>query len=387
MIKSYFLPTGIMAGAVIGAGIFSLPFVFVQIGVLNGLIFLAALTWVVVLSHLYYADLVIRTKGRHNFVGLARFYFGPIGYWLGILTSVIQMFLVLVIYLILSQSFVNLIFGQIYPISLYIFWGLATSVIFLKLRRFAAVESLIVSGIIIIVGSIFLLSLSEWTGNILSVNWQLGISWPSFLLIVGPVVFALGGRSAVVEVVEAARRRPRTVWWSVVVGTVAPAIIYALFVMAVVLLSDGLGVTEDAVTGLLSQVDYFYLFLIGIFGLLGIFNSYSAIGYDVNNILTVDMKWPLWWRLLALALVPIGLYLLGLQGFLKLVSFSGGVFGSLVVIFVALMWWRAQQMSTKKNNLVTKSLLFRGNHIMPILATVVVFGVILFDQLRQFWYL
>ena len=58
MIKAKSLiPAGIMAGAIIGAGIFSLPFIFAQIGIFNGFVIMALATAVVVMIHLFYADI------------------------------------------------------------------------------------------------------------------------------------------------------------------------------------------------------------------------------------------------------------------------------------------------------------------------------------------
>ena len=69
IVKHYLLPISMMAGAIIGAGVFSLPYVFAQVGLLSGFVFLVLAAIIVSLVHLFYADLILRTRGRHNFVG------------------------------------------------------------------------------------------------------------------------------------------------------------------------------------------------------------------------------------------------------------------------------------------------------------------------------
>jgi len=370
------LPVGIMAGAVIGAGIFSLPYVFVQVGILNGLLFLAIATVVVTLVHLFYADLILRTSGTHNFVGYSRIYLGKVGGFFAVFMSVLQMILVLVIYLILSQSFINLILGGTSLVSLFIFWIIGSLAIFLTLRRLALVESLIIAGVIAIIAFVFIVALPDLA------SVSLGSVSPSvngFLLVIGPILFALGGRAAVVESVKYARK-PKNVKWGIVWGTVVPAIVYAVFVLAVVALSysAGLGqagVSEDAVSGLINNIHPILLVLIGILGLLSILSSYIAIGFDVNNILAVDLRWPFLLRFITIALVPLGLYLYGFQDFIQLVSFSGGVLGALAVIFMTLMWHRAATKAKTKGPILLKEIPFA-----VIVLIILLFGLVLIQQ-------
>ena len=70
--RRFLLPTGLLAGAIIGAGVFALPYLFLQSGFAVGGAALVFGTSAAVLIHLLYADLMIRTSGEHRFVGYAR---------------------------------------------------------------------------------------------------------------------------------------------------------------------------------------------------------------------------------------------------------------------------------------------------------------------------
>lgn len=334
-IRNNILAVGILAGAVIGAGIFSLPFVFSQVGVLNGLIYLMIAGAAVAAGHFLYADLVIKAGVYHNFVGYSRRYLGTAGYWLAILISVVQMLLVLVVYLILSRSFFNLILGFDSFSALVVFWLAGSMAIFFSLRRLASVESVMVISVAAIVLLIFLIALPRMP----AIAWNdIFLSLGGFLTAVGPLFFALSGRTAVVELVRFAKKPP-LVKKSTVLGTMFPAVVYGLFALSVIALSPA--VSRDAVSGLIGVLPYWLLAAVGVLGLLSILSSYMAVGFDVNDVLKFDLRWPRPARATLVIGTPLILYLIGFQDFLWLVSFTGGVFGALGFLFVVLMWLKA----------------------------------------------
>lgn len=365
-IETNILPIGILAGSVIGAGIFSLPYVFSQVGVLNGLIYLAIATTAVAVSHHFYAEVVMKSGVNHNFVNYSRYYLGEIGYWLAILMSIAQMLLVLVVYLILSQSFFQLVIAHSSFTTLIVFWLIGSTAVFFSLKRLAGIESAIVASIVAITLVIFFRSLPElpaleWNKTPLSVN--------GFLTAIGPLFFALGGRTAIVEMVRFTKK-PRLIRKTAILGTMLPAMAYALFAIAVVALSPV--VSEDAVSGIV--LNQWLLMGVGILGLLSILSSYMVIGFDVNDILDVDLKWKKIARMALVVSAPIILYLVGFQNFLWLVSFTGGVFGVLTFIFIILMWMKATGRFSLKSD--------RRSPLAIILL--ILLSLLLIDQLIRF---
>ena len=79
MYRRFLLPVGILSGAIIGAGVFSLPYVLHPFGTLFAGVYLGVLGLVFAVVHLLYADLALRTPGNLNFVGIARHYLGVPG--------------------------------------------------------------------------------------------------------------------------------------------------------------------------------------------------------------------------------------------------------------------------------------------------------------------
>ena len=111
MRKEEILAAGLLAGTIIGAGMFSLPFIFQSAGLSTGIFYLILIPIAYIFVYLMYSDIIVRTKESHRLVGYAKIYLGNWAFWLTILMSVVESVFVLTIYLILSQSFGDLMIG------------------------------------------------------------------------------------------------------------------------------------------------------------------------------------------------------------------------------------------------------------------------------------
>lgn len=333
------MPASILAGTVIGAGVFSLPFVFNAAGLLTGFFYLAFLALIYIMVDLLYADVIVRTPGEHRFVGYSKIYLGSTGFWAAIFIGLFQAFFVLTVYLILAPSFSRLFIENNAIIHLLAFWLLGSIAILLNIKRVASIEFLITAGIIFIIFLTFILGAPGFIQR--SINWQFDLS---NLILVGPILFALAGRVALPEMMSYFKEskiplgffRKAVIW-----GMVVPALVYLLFVVGILGLS--FPVAEDAVSGLVGQVSMPVLAAIGILGLLSLISSYIIIGFDTARILKYDLFVPDWLSKGLVVFVPPALYFLGFKSFIGMVTFLGGVFIPLGSIFVLLMWLKAKK--------------------------------------------
>ncbi len=355
MLKNVILPAGLLAGTIIGAGIFALPFVFEKAGILTGLFYLVIFGVVFTLIHLMYAEVILKTGSNHRFPGYARTYLGNFGFWSTILTTVIGMVITLTIYLILSVSFINLIepisFNAFGFFNLLFFWLLGSAAIFLEIRRLALLESLITGGIIVII-----LIIAGYGLNFLDkINTTSIFNIQNIFLPYGAVLFALAGRTAVPAVINYFQKTNQSlsgVKKPLILGTLAPALVYLLFVFGILGLSGT--VSEDAVSGLIGHVPNLILKLIGIFGLISLWSSYIVIGLDVKNTMRYDLKFPKILAGLTVIFSPLILFLLGFQNFLVMIGLVGGIFIALEGIFIVLMWRKSRK--TKPESIIFKKL-------------------------------
>jgi hypothetical protein len=378
MYKNIVLPASLLAGTIIGAGVFALPFVFQKAGLITGLFYLSFFGLVFVLIHLMYADLILKTdngSNHHRFSGYVKIYLGNKGFLLSIITTVVGMIFTLTIYLILSISFINLI----YPSSIggsdinkvLFFWFLGSMAIFLGIQRIATSEFLIIGGMIMIILIILGYSFSHFDKMIPASIFNLA----HIFLPYGAVLFALSGRVAIPTVISyfqktntsnkistssaqdeikiqsakillPTNRLLNYLKKSIILGTLLPTLVYLLFVFGIWGLSNI--VSEDAVSGLIGQIPLLFLILIGIFGLISIWSSYIVIGLDLEDSLKFDLKFPKILSALTVITLPLFLYFLGFQNFLNLVSMVGGIFIALEGIFIILMWLKSLKIKNER---------------------------------------
>lgn len=373
--NGYFLSASLLAGAIIGAGIFSLPFVFQSAGLSAGFFYLAIAAIVYVFIHLMYADVIIRTKEDHRFVGYAKIYLGKLASQFSILMTVVEMIFVLTIYLVLSVSFSNLVSmlgGEVE--KLIIFWFLGSLAIYFTLRRIALLEFLITAGIIAIIAIIFVLGF----GKIFQIpSAEFLPDFSNIFLPLAPVLFAFSGRVAIPSLISYIRglkikeKANSAIKRTVIIGTSLPAIVYGLFVLAVITLS--LVVSPDAVTGLINNVPPTVLLAVGALGILSLFSSYILVGVDINKTLSLDLKLPRWIRFLLVVGGPLLIYFAGFQSFIGLVSFVGGIFLSLEGFFIIAMWLNA-------NKIAGAPVLLKKPSLVIILFLILVFTTALVNE-------
>ena len=332
--KEIILPAGLLASVIIGAGIFALPFVFHQAGFLTGLFYLAAFTLVFTVVHRMYAEVIERTEGRHRFVGYAKIYFKRFGFITTIATTAIGFILTLVAYISLAGDFVLLIVPSVGDFSPYAFWLVASLAFVASLKRFANFEfAMTVAMAFIVLALLFSGVIYGETPTTHAFNSA------EFFLPYGVVLFALSGRAAISAIYEYYEKRkiPKTKLVSAITwGTIVPAVVYVLFVIAVLFLSGGL-VSEDALSGL-AHISPVLLSLVGILGLFALWTSYFFLAIEVRDIFRYDFKLKRTLSTLLVVVAPLWLYNTGLTNFMGLIAIIGGVFLALDSIITIAMY-------------------------------------------------
>ncbi|PIT92743.1 MAG: hypothetical protein COU08_01085 [Candidatus Harrisonbacteria bacterium CG10_big_fil_rev_8_21_14_0_10_42_17] len=337
----YVLPVSILSGTIIGAGIFSLPFIFQRAGFFLGFIFLLLATVAYILLYLMYADVIIATPGHHDFVGYADRYGGTFLYWVSIFIAVVQMIFVLTAYLVLAGSFFILIgIGESSTFNAVLFWMVGSVLFFINLRRIAFIELIITSAIIAIIALLFILGIQR-SAPISFFGAPRSFSF--FPL--APILFSLAGRTAIRSVVDYLNPRKGTRFVShirrvIVFGTLVPAFVNLVFVIGVLSLTPI--ITDDAVRGLIGFIPESILIAVGFLGVFSLLSSYGVIGINIGDILRYDLRLPLFMRISIVLGGPLVLYFLGFKNFLVLVSFIGGVFLALEAFVIMYLWFKAR---------------------------------------------
>lgn len=340
MNRNFIFATSLLANTVIGAGIFSLPFVFSTVGVGAGVIYLFVFTLAYAATHLMYAEAVAAEPEGHDLAYLARKYLGNVFGSVATSIILIELLIVLAVYIILSQSFFGILFGMPGIYAAIIFWILGTVFIFVDLRWIEWISIVSVCTLLVAVAIVFFASSSHplFTPSFKPLHWLL------FLLPFGPLFFALNGRPAISKVVAAWRvarqeKKSFSLTSSIIVGTLVPALIYLIFVFGVLRLSPT--PSEDAISGIASALPTWIMILLGVFGIVAIWVPYFMIGANIRDILREDMRLSRIMSAGLVILIPIGFFLSGMSQFISVVGFVGGLFLALEGIFVVTIWRRA----------------------------------------------
>jgi amino acid permease len=336
--REFILPTSILAGTIIGAGIFSLPYVFLHAGTGLSFFFLALFGLIYSIVHLMYADIVIKNGNVHRFAGLAKIYFGYFGYWFSILMTIVEMFFVLAIYLILSSSFVSLIFPVV-PVAfqVIIFWWLGSLIIFSGTKKIAVFEYLAVLAIMVAVAVVVW---KGFPGFFEKPFIFASDSWASWLLPFGALLFSLSGRPSIPTVTHYCEKNGLSAGYSkraIIWGTIVPILVYGLFVIG----ASGISkvITSDSITGIVSSLSSVSLVVsLAVLGSVSLISSYFAVGLDVVNSLKYDLNFSPKFAAFLVILLPLMIYFSNIGGFIALVEIAGGIFVGLEGIFIVAMW-------------------------------------------------
>lgn len=335
--RELILPAGLLAALVIGAGMFALPYAFMKAGFVTGLIYLSLFAGVCALIHVLYARIIKETPEKHRFVGYARIYLGEKGSLISIITTLCGTFLSLTAYLVLSRSFIYLVWEpQVANAMFLLFWITGTVAIVAGIKRLASLEFLVVGAMLFIMAAIFGFGVSTTYFETVKVP----LFDPLYFFVpYGVVLFSLNGRAAVSsikEYFEENKISEKRFYTALSLGTIIPAIFYFLFVLGVVGLSTA-GVTDDAISGLTS-LPQGVLMAIGLLGIFSLWTSYVLLGLEAKEILRYDFKLSETIDAVATTCIPLALYLAGFKSFMTLISVSGGIFLAVESILVVLIW-------------------------------------------------
>ncbi|MFH0740135.1 MAG: aromatic amino acid transport family protein, partial [bacterium] len=185
-----------MIGTIIGAGVFAVPYVFAQSGIITCLIYFLIVGALAVFLHLFFGEAIGRTSEESRLIGLTDRYLGKrakvivgIAFFIGIVGS-------LLVYVILSGEFLGLIFPNLFSNFQWslIAWFLLSFMVFCGTRSIAKAELLL--------SSILLLSATAAVAfcvpKISLSNFSL-FNYTKIFLPFGIVLFSLVGWSAVSE--------------------------------------------------------------------------------------------------------------------------------------------------------------------------------------------
>lgn len=331
MFKDIFSGISTLTGLTIGAGMLGLPYVVSKVGFILGMILMVILGIVCIVVNLCIAEVVLRTKGKHQLAGLAEKYYGKKGKFVFSLFSVLSLYGSLAAYVIGSGVLlVDLFGGNSFFFSL-IFWFVLSCALFGGLKVLQKFENIFASL------KMFLLLLIAVIATLKFNRLDLTIHLKNVLYPYGVILFAFSGIWAIPEMAFQIKDK-KDLKRAIIYGGIIIILFCMFFVFGVISSLDK--VEEVGTIGLGLFGDLFALFAFA--------TAFVAIGFSLKDSYHLDYKINEHLSAVLVIIVPFILLLFGALSFIKLLDITGGLIGGSLFIMSILLFLKAKKKGNRK---------------------------------------
>ncbi|MFA5128715.1 MAG: aromatic amino acid transport family protein [Patescibacteria group bacterium] len=370
MNKRFFHAIAMMVGMIVGVGLFGVPYAVEKVGFALGATYIFILGMLLLLVHVLYGEVALRTEGKHRLVGYAEIYLGSKGKIVAALAQIFSFYGALIAYIIIGGQFLHLLLSPVfggtilaYQIGFFIVTSLTVGV---GLRLVAPIEFAMTMFLLAVVAIIFIFGLSYvWYPNLFVMNLK-EIFFPY-----GVILFALGGAAAVPEIRDLLRGQEKKMKKALIWGTAIPIVITILFSFVVIGIS-GENTTSEAISGLVGPLGSNIVLFGAIFGFLAITTSFLVLGLNLKEIFKLDYKVNGWLSWLLACLVPFIIFLLARPEFISVAAFTGAVLGGIEGLLIILIWLKAEKEGKRTPEYKVKI----SEWVLSLVAFVFILGII-----------
>ncbi len=355
-ILKYIYPVAALSGAIIGVGFLSLPYVAMKVGILTMLIYLVAVTALVILIHFLFAEVSLQTPDFLRLPAFAKMYLGNAGWWIALASMVAGCVGILLAYIVIGGHFLGKlllpVFGGSDSLYIVVYFILASLFLFWDIKLISRLQFWVILLLFLSVAALFIHDFSFLSfSNIFPGPFFSG----DLFLPYGILLFSLWGASIIPEVEEMLRNDKKQFKKVIFWGTIIPAIFYMVFTVLVVLIS-GKNTSADAITGLMNIIGPGASKILFFAGFLATFSAFAAIGLILKKTFWYDLKIPRNLSWLLTIFPPFLLFYLGFNNFIGIIGFVGGITLAADGILILLMYRKVK--GGKSNALVYPLVLF-----------------------------
>jgi len=342
MRKNFILAVASLIGTIIGAGVFGIPYVMAKSGILFCLFYFLVLGATVFLLHLFFGEVVLRTKQKHRLVGYTGKYLGKKAKALAAFATIFGTIGALLIYIILGGHFLKLIFPfslSLFQLSLFL-WVVLSFFIFLGMKSIAWIQLLMNAGFLGAVLLIFFYSFPKIDiGNFILADSKY------IFLPYGVVLFSLVGWNAIPEIEAILIKKKnlkKVIFWAIAIS-LSFYFLFGLFISGL----TGQNTTPEAFEGLIPILGQKIIILGGLFGLFAISTSFLILGNYLKNTLIFDYRFPYLFAFFIATFSPLLLFLSGIREFIWVIAFVGTFIGLIEGTMIILVYKKAQKQGDK----------------------------------------
>ena len=358
----FYTAVALIIGAVIGAGVFGIPYAISQSGFPIGLIHLIVIGSFVTLMTLYMGEVVLRTKKTMQFTGLAEKYLGKIGKWSMFSAMTFGIFGALTAYLVgIGQSTAYLLGGSSLWYTI-IFFFLAATVVFYGLKAASHIEfglSILLVFLFLVISAVLIPKV-----NISNISY---INLSKAIMPYGVILFASLGYPIIPEIEILLRKQKKKMFSAIILAMIICLSIYALFSFSIVG-TYGKNVAEIATESLSGNLN-----ILGtIVALLAMTTGFLALGTVLKDVLHLDLKLnkTLSWAITCFG--PLAIVLILSPDFISIIALTGIYIGGFTGILSAIMIKEARKKGDDKPLFIVPG----GNALIYIAIIVFLTGIV-----------
>lgn len=343
--KQVICATVVLITTIVGVGMFGLPYAGVQSGFLVAAIFLLLLTIIMTMLHLFYGEIVVKTKEKHRLVGYIDHYLGKKWKFLVSLSVIIGFYGSLLVYIVVGGQFLANVFsfsGFSNIVFYLIFSAIGSLAIYFGIKFITGIDILMGIFLFLIVFSFLLLGVSH-----INIDNFKGINLSKVFFPYGAILYSLAGMAAIPEMRGLFKKEVKGFKNSIIWGTVIPAIMYFVFIFTVIGLT-GKNTSLDSISGLSNILGNKIILLGAIFGFLATITSFFVIGLSLKETFHFDFKINKQLSWFLVCFIPLILLFLGVQNFVSVIAVLGALMGGVEGIAVILAHSKIKKIETEK---------------------------------------
>jgi len=364
----------ILLGTVIGAGIFGIPYVIEKSGIIPGFFYFLILGGAVLLIHLFFGEVMLRTKEKMRLPGLSQKYLGDWGKIFVMISVIIGITGALLAYLILGGEFLQILFSSfnLSQTQLTLIFGLILSYfIFQGIKLIAPVELLTNLLFFLVVAVILFFCLPKFDISRISI-----FNVSNVFLPFGVILFSLIGWSAIPEVLDFLKfsQKKNQLKKVIILGTIIVVPFYLIFATVVIGVT-GENISQDTLFGLLPALGPKIIIFGVLAALITLADSFLVLGLYLRNTFIYDLKLSKNLAALITCTLPLFLFLVGFRSFITTLGFVGTVVGVIEGIIIILIFKKAKTAGNREPEYSLK---------IPSLLLCLLTAILIFGALFQF---
>ncbi len=338
--KKYILPVATLSGGIVGVGIFSLPYIALKSGVWPMIGYFLLMTFLVVVIHLIFAEISLKTPDYKRFPGFVKHHLGKTAGAIAMLATVIGSFAVLLAYLVVGSGFLAAILSIYFDVSYFacilLYFFAAGMAVWMGIKAVSKFELAALVLLVLSLVAIFISGFSKMSFSNISPLAE-SFSFGNFFLPYGAILFALWGAGMIPEVEEMVSENKKSVKKIVVISTLIPAVIYIFFTFMVLAIT-GKNTTESALVGLKDFLgDGVYITAL-FAGVAATFTAFISQALTLKKVFMYDLKIKHGQAFVMTCFTPLVFLLSGINSFILIVSFTGGVLLGINGILILMMY-------------------------------------------------